>query len=190
MPCLVIQITGPQNPWQRTRNAIAFVNATSISFHLRSFLALSSSTSPNKPCVSWSLVNSAHVSQLHAPNPPPPTNTKPIPTLTRQSGLRRPTHIRNLVLAPPARTRALRLRLARLCLSSRGWCSTRRPVDGSLPSSEQIPYKYERVVPARSQHAAARGVPLDGVEVAGVAAEFHERGARLSDVEDADEVAV
>jgi hypothetical protein len=55
---------------------------------------------------------------------------------------------------------------------------------------DEVPHEDEGVVATGCEHAAARGRPFEGVDGGGMAAELEEGLAWLSDVKDADEVAV
>lgn len=99
--------------------------------------------------------------QLHAPHSSSSTHAKPIPTLPRQRTLRRPTHIPDLVLTPPARRGSLTLHLRALLPR----CRRRCPIDRSA-RAQKIPDEHETVVSTGSEHASPAGIPLDGVEVA------------------------
>ena len=55
---------------------------------------------------------------------------------------------------------------------------------------QQVPDEHLRVVAAGCKHASPRGVPLDAVQVGRVPAELKQRLARLSDVEDADNIRI
>lgn len=127
-------------------------------------------------------------SKLDTPYAPPSTNPQPIPALARKRTLRRKAHICNLVLAPPARARPLGLhvRPARGSRRRRAVTVQRRLVVGV----QQVPGHHEGVVGGGGEEAPLVRGPFDGVERACVAAEFEEGGARLTHVEDADEIAV
>ena len=120
-------------------------------------------------CIAWEMQNHTchhtsctetlvrRQSHLDAPDPSPAADTKPIAALASQRALRRPAHVADFVIAPPASARSLTLDLTRYrrCTTVHG-CST--------ACVEEIPDQHHGIVGTTGQHASAARTPFDRVQ--------------------------
>ncbi|KAL2001502.1 hypothetical protein VTN02DRAFT_1668 [Thermoascus thermophilus] len=104
---------------------------------------------------------------------------------------RRPAQVRDLVVALPRGRGAALLRGRRRRRRRRAGAGVHAGRDGrGVVLVDQVPHQHETVVGAGAERAASGRRPVDAVDRARVALELEQGLARLSDVEDADDVRV
>lgn len=119
-------------------------------------------------------------SYLNAPNAPASADTEPVASLAVGKGWR-PSEIADLVVALPAgHGREVLVSGARAVVGG-------RVAGGAV---HKVPNQHGAIIGSRSQSASSRGRPLDTVDRSAVPTELEQGLARLSHIQDSDDVGV